>query len=286
MRFQRIAQVLLIIFPLVITAQTATKDPVYQKLLALETSSGGQLGVVALNTANHKHLHYHANKRFATGSTFKIIGVGAVLKQSMRNPQFPQRSMMIKKQDLTAWCPVTAKHVGQTMSVFDLSAAAIMYSDNTAINLLMEALGGPQEVVIFARAIGDDTFKMNSTIGNLNPTSTPAAMAKTLEKLALGHALGAPQRQQLITWMKKNTTGDLRIRAGVPKGWVVADKTGSGEYGLTNDIAIIWPPNQPPILVAIYFTQTKKNATSRPAIIAEATRIVLGELTSKKKRGS
>lgn len=110
---------------------------------------------------------------------------------------------------------------------------------------------------------------------------------KTLEKLTLSHALWAPQRQQLLTWMKKNTTGDLRIRAGVPKGWVVADKTGSGEYGLTNDIAIIWPPNHPsPILVAIYFTQTKKDATSRPAVIAEATRIVLGELGNKKKHSA
>jgi beta-lactamase class A len=111
----------------------------------------------------------------------------------------------------------------------------------------------------------------------LRDTSTPAAMEMSLRQLTLGDALASPQQKQLVTWMKGNTTGDTRIRAGVPKGWIVADKTGSGDYGITNDIGIIWPPKCAPIVVAMYFIQNKKDATQHPDVIASATRILINE---------
>jgi beta-lactamase class A len=78
--------------------------------------------------------------------------------------------------------------------------------------------------------------------------------------------------------MKNNTTGDKRIRAGVPKGWVVADKTGAETaYAVRNDIGIIWPPKCAPITIAIYTTQSQQDATPRDDVLAKATRIVLNE---------
>jgi beta-lactamase class A len=38
------------------------------------------------------------------------------------------------------------------------------------------------------------------------------------------------------------------IRAGVPGGWVVGGRTGAAGYGTRNDIAVVWPPNRPPII--------------------------------------
>ncbi|MBJ8206493.1 serine hydrolase, partial [Bacillus cereus] len=78
-------------------------------------------------------------------------------------------------------------------------------------------------------------------------TSTPKAIAKTLQSFTLGTVLPSEKRELLVDWMKRNTTGNKLIRAGVPKGWEVADKTGAGSYGTRNDIAIIWPPNKKPI---------------------------------------
>jgi beta-lactamase class A len=90
--------------------------------------------------------------------------------------------------------------------------------------------------------------------------------------------LAVPQREQLVTWLKNNTTGDARIRAGVPKGWIVGDKTGTGSlYGTTNDIGIIWPSKCAPIVVAIYYTNNKKDATKREDIIASVTRSLISE---------
>ncbi|PEW23525.1 class A beta-lactamase, partial [Bacillus cereus] len=74
--------------------------------------------------------------------------------------------------------------------------------------------------------------------GDVHDTSTPKALATSLQAFTLGDVLSTEKRNLLIDWMKRNTTGDNLIRAGVPGGWEVADKTGSGFYGTRNDIAI------------------------------------------------
>lgn len=259
---------------------------VQAKLAALEIFSGGQIGVSAINTANNTQIQYRSEKRFPFQSTFKVIAVSAILKQSMTNPHLLQKRLFYKKQDIVFWSPITKKHLADGMTISELCAAAMMFSDNTAINLLIKKLGGLKAVNAFAHSLGNNIFKLvnwepklNSNPNDLRDTSTPAAMAKVLEKLAFGKALALSQRKQLLTWMRSNTTGDLRIRSGVPKGWVVADKTGSGDYGVTNDIGIIWPPNCAPIVVAIYFVQDDKDAARADDLIASATRILMTEFS-------
>lgn len=81
---------------------------------------------------------------------------------------------------------------------------------------------------------------------------------------------------QLVTWMRNNTVGYKRIRAGVPIGWVVADKTGSGD-NVANDIGILWSPACRPIILAIYTLLNKPDAKSRDEIVAATTSTVLAE---------
>lgn len=188
------------------------------------------------------------------------------------------------------WSPVTEKNLASGMSISELCAATIMYSDNTAINLLMKKLGGPSAVTAFARSIGNSTFQLdnwepelNSNPNKLRDIATPEAMGNSLRRLALGNTLGLQQREQLLYWLKANTTGGAKIRAGVPKGWIVGDKTGTGgSYGVTNDIAIIWPPKASPIIMAIYFVTNDKNDTQHyDNVIASASRIIISSLHLK-----
>ena len=200
---------------------------------------------------------------------------------------FLQQKMTYTKQDLVDWSPITEKHLADGMRISELCAAAIMFSDNTAINLLMKKLGGLSAVTAFAHSIGDHTFKLdsweptlNSNPNDLRDTSTPEAMGNSLQQLVLGNTLASPEREQLLVWLKANTTGDSRIRAGVPKGWTVGDKTGTGDsYGFTNDIAIIWPPKALPIIMAIYFTTQDENDTKHhDDVIASVSRILISSL--------
>ena len=91
----------------------------------------------------------------------------------------------------------------------------------------------------------------------------------------LGDGLAAAERQQLQDWLKGNTTGDARIRAGVPKDWVVGDKTGSGDYGVANDVAVIWPKGRAPWIVVVFSRGTKADAPWNSETIAAATRVVV-----------
>ncbi|MFU0851992.1 extended-spectrum class A beta-lactamase CTX-M-100 [Kluyvera cryocrescens] len=260
----------------------AQANDVQQKLAALEKSSGGRLGVALINTADNTQTLYRADERFAMCSTSKVMAAAAVLKQSETQKGLLSQRVEIKPSDLINYNPIAEKHVNGTMTFGELSAAALQYSDNTAMNKLIAHLGGPDKVTAFARTIGDDTFRLDRTEPTLNTaipgdprdTTTPLAMAQALRNLTLGNALGDTQRAQLVMWLKGNTTGAASIQAGLPTSWVVGDKTGSGGYGTTNDIAVIWPEGRAPLVLVTYFTQSEPKAESRRDVLAAAARIV------------
>lgn len=256
-----------------------------EKLANLEASSGGRLGIYAMNTANGTRLQYRANERFPMGCTSKVMGVATILDQSTRDKALLSQTLHYTKKELVNWNPITEKHLATGMTVAQLCAAAISYSDNTAMNLLVKKMGGLGQMNAFARSIGDTAFRqdkgwpdeaLSGGQGNLSDSTTPKSMATSLQKLAFTNALAAPQRELLISWLKANTTGIFRIRAGVPKTWVVGDKTGTGsQYGSTNDIGIIWPKKCAPLVMAIYYTSNDKHAVKREDVVASATRILI-----------
>jgi len=276
--------------PAVLTAGSASRlaaalvsadDSVRAQLDALEQHSGGRLGVAALDTATGRRIGHRAGERFPMCSTFKILAVGALLTRVDRGEEQLDRVIAYSKSDLVTYSPVTEKHAGAGMSLADICDAALRFSDNTAANLLLRNLGGPPAVTAFARSLGDETTRLDrwetalneSLPGDPRDTTAPDEMLADLRKLALGSVLSLKSRDLLTGWMLRNTTGDQRIRAGVPQGWKVADKTGSGERGTAGDVAIAWPPNRAPILIAVYLTGAKIDA-ERNATIAAAARAV------------
>jgi beta-lactamase class A len=264
--------------------QQIEANPCQEKIKNLEKSFDGRIGVYAINTNNNQIIAYRADERFPLQSTFKMIGAAALLKQSTTDRSLLREKIHYTKNDLISWHPITGKYVGSGMTLEALSEAAVSYSDNTAINLIMKKIGGPIAVTNFAHSIGNKSFNiehyeadLNSNPNNEQDTSTPKDMAISLQKLTLGNILTAPQRAQLVTWMRNNTTSYKRIRAGVPIGWVVADKTGSGDYGISNDIGIMWSPQSKPIVLAIYTAQNKQDANRREDLVAATTSIILDE---------
>jgi len=258
------------------------------QLATLEKNSGGRLGVTALDTANGMLIHHRADERFPFCSTSKVMVAAAVLEHSTRQAGLLHKRIHYAKSDLVHYSPISEQHVADGMTVADLCAAALQYSDNSSANLLMKILGGPPAVTAFARSIGDKEFRLdrwetelNSAVpGDSRDTTTPAAMAISLRSLMLGDILPISERKQLQDWLRGNTTGANRIRAGVPADWQVGDKTGTGDYGTANDIAVLWPPARKPIVLTIYHTQLQSNAKPRDDVIAAATLIVLATLSA------
>jgi beta-lactamase class A len=253
---------------------------------ALERDLNGELGVAAIDAASGRTIGHRQDQRFPLCSTFKAVLAAAILARADSAPGLLGKAVGLPRESFVSYSPITGKHAGGEMSVAELCAAAVQYSDNTAGNALLRELGGPDQLTRFARGIGDQRFRLdrwetelNSAIpGDERDTTTPLAMARTLQKLLLLDGLPPAGQKQLRDWMLGNTTGDTRIRAAVPAGWQVADKTGTGRYGSANDIAVIYPPGKAPIVLAIYSRQWVKDADARSDVIARATTIALGTL--------
>ncbi len=277
-------------------AMPKLSNPFASDLFAgLEARSGGRLGVAALDLKTGKRLEHRADERFPLCSTFKFLAVAAVLRRVDLGQAHLSDTIAYGQKDLVAYSPATTAHVADGyMALSDLCEAAMTLSDNTAGNLILSTLGGPAGVTGFARTLGDKLTRLDRTETSLNEaaegdprdTTTPAAMLANMHTLLLGPTLSKPERMRLTAWMVANTTGANRLRAGLPEKWKVGDKTGSGEHGTTNDIAILWPDaNHPPILVAVYLTGSNRDDLGRGQILAETGRVVSKALRGVARNG-
>ena len=264
--------------------ETSTTGPVAQ-LAALERRHGGRLGVAILDVDSGRRINHRGEQRFPMCSTFKLLAAALVLARVDRGEERLDRRVVFSEKDLVTYSPVTKAQVGAPgMTMSALCHAAITVSDNTAGNLLLASFGGPAGLTAFARTLGDRMTRLDriepelneATPGDPRDTTTPAAMLADLRALLLGDALSAASRAQLIDWLVANTTGGQRLRAGVPAGWRVGDKTGTGEHGATNDVAILWPPGRGPLLVSAYYAEAEASQDQRNAVLADVGRIVAG----------
>lgn len=250
---------------------------------ALEAKSGGRLGVSALDTSTGHRLAYRENERFPMCSTFKLLAVAAILHNVDQGNERLERFVDYGKSDLLDYAPVTKANVAKGgMQLGALCAAAVEWSDNTAANLILASLGGPQAVTAYARSLGDNVTRLdrnepslNSSIpGDPRDTTSPAAMMADLKAVTQDTALSATSRDALNSWLVNCQTAAARIPAGLPSDWATGNKTGSGANGSTNDIAIINAPNRAPMFVAAYYTGSKASDADRNDVLAAVGRIV------------
>jgi beta-lactamase class A len=267
----------------VVAAQNNTSKPVQEQFKNLEKVFDGKIGVYALNTGNNQIIAYREDERFPIQSTFKLMAVAALLKNTSHYKKQLQQKLFYNNEDLVFWHPVTGNNINNGMTLEELSEAAMSYSDNTAANLIIKKLGGPESITHFAHSLGNQTFNLKHYEPNLNSdpnisddSATPKDMARSLQKLTLGNILSKPQKTALLTWMRNNTTSYKKMRAAAPIAWVVMDKTGSGN-GIANDIGIMWSPSCKPLVLAIYTFQNKSEAKSTDEVVASTTNIILEE---------
>ncbi|MFD5828936.1 class A beta-lactamase [Lentzea sp. NPDC060358] len=266
------------------TTTTTSVAPVrHDALFALEEKFGARLGVFAAGASGT--VEHRADERFAFCSTFKALAAAAVLH---RNPMAHLDTVVTyTAADLMKSSAITRQHVGTGMSLRDLCDAAVRHSDGTAGNLLLRDVGGPAELTRYLRELGDTETRMDrvepditsATPGDPRDTATPRSLGTDYRRLVLGDALAPDKRAFLTGLLERSVTGDRRVRAGVARGSRVANKTGTGSYGTVNDIAVVWPPQREPVLVAIMSSRPAADAEYDEALVAEAAAYVLATLT-------
>jgi beta-lactamase class A len=252
--------------------------PIHGRIDALQERHNAKIGVYGVDLTTGRSITYLDGERFAVCSTFKGYAAARVLQRSERGELRLDNAVRIETADIVSNSPVTEPAVGGTLTLADLCQAALQRSDNTAANLLLRAIGGPPAVTDFARSIGDDETRLdrwetelNSAVpGDPRDTSTPRALGDGYRNLLTGDGLAPASRDLLETWMRANVTSSMR--AGLPPGWTSADKTGSGDYGSTNDVGIVYGPGGRRVLLSI-MTRSRTNDPK-----AENLRPVIGEL--------
>ncbi len=250
----------------------------------IERSVQGRLGVAVLDTGSGRLTGHRLDERFPMCSTFKWLLAAAVLQRVDRGDEQAQRRIRYGREALVPHSPATEPQAGREgLTVAQLCDAAVTLSDNTAANLLLQTMGGPAGLTAYARSLGDRVTRLDrlepelneSLPGDPRDTTSPRAMAGLLQKVVLGDALTPPSRALLVGWLEATRTNTTRLRAGLPDGWRMGSKTGTGARGSTNDAGVFWPPaGRAPIIVAAYLTETTAPEAARHGAIASVAKRV------------
>ena len=247
-------------------------------MTAIQARVGGRVGAYMLDTQSQLELAFNARERFAMCSTFKWMLAAAILRRVETGTLSLGDKLPVRAEDMVPYAPITSGHVAEgSMSVRDLCAAAVMASDNAAANILLKPLSGPAALTQFIRSVGDRVTRLDRTEVELNAnlpgdprdTTTPRAMAHSMERILLGDVLATQSRLQLIAWLRQSTTGTRRLRAGMPADWKAGDKTGSGANGAANDLLIAWPPGRSAVIAAVYLSESTQPVSALDEAHAE-----------------
>lgn len=285
----------LLVFSLLISsvvfASSSKFQQVEQDVKAIEVSLSARIGVSVLDTQNGEYWDYNGNQRFPLTSTFKTIACAKLLYDAEQGKVNPNSTVEIKKADLVTYSPVIEKQVGQAITLDDACFATMTTSDNTAANIILSAVGGPKGVTDFLRQIGDKETRLDriepdlneGKLGDLRDTTTPKAIASTLNKFLFGSALSEMNQKKLESWMVNNqVTGNL-LRSVLPAGWNIADRSGAGGFGARSITAVVWSEHQAPIIVSIYLAQTQASMAERNDAIVKIGHSIFDVYTSQSR---
>lgn len=254
----------------------------------IEQDLDARVGIMIRDSGSDWSVSYRADERFLMNSTFKTLLCGAVLQRVDAGDLDLDEQIAIEAKDLLDYAPVTEAMVGNTMSVGELCHAALDMSDNTATNLLIDRIGGPEGVTAFLREIGDPVSRLDRREPEVNTfapgdprdTTTPTAMVSTMQTLLTGDALTPQSRTQLVDWMSGGGVTSALIRASTPQGWHVADRSGSGDFN-RNIVAMVTPPDREPYFIAIFLSDAEADFDTRNAAVIALSEAVMQVVTSR-----
>ncbi|MEU8527557.1 MULTISPECIES: class A beta-lactamase [Streptomyces] len=261
-------------------------------LRKLERERAVRIGAVAYDTGTGRTVAHRADESFPILSVFKAFACAAVLQKARRtDPGLMERTVHWTAADEVPNSPVTEGRGAAGMTMAELCHATVTRSDNTAGNLVLKELGGPAGLTRFFRSLGDPVTRLDRWEPELNDwrpgerrdTTTPAALRRSFVPLVAGPddggALVPADRDRLNAWLRATETGDKRIRAGLPDGWTVGDKTGTtSSYGGAHDIAIAVPPSGAPVILVVLTRRTAATAAPDDAAVAATAGALVREL--------
>ncbi|MFH4487717.1 CARB family carbenicillin-hydrolyzing class A beta-lactamase [Vibrio diabolicus] len=268
---------------LIVCSTLSYASQLNEDISLIEQQTSSRIGVSVWDTQTDERRDYRGDERFPLMSTFKTLACATMLSDMDSGKLSKNATAKVDERSIVVWSPVMDKLAGQNTRVEHACEAAMLMSDNTAANLVLNEIGGPKAVTMFLRTIGDKATRLDrleprlneATPGDNRDTTTPNAMVNTLRTLIEGETLSYESRVQLKIWMQDNKVSDSLMRSVLPTGWSIADRSGAGGHGSRGINAIIWKENHRPVYISIYVTETELSLQARDQLIAQISQLIL-----------
>ena len=252
-----------------------------QSIEQIESRVSARIGIAVYDSATKQPWSYKGDERFPMMSTFKTLACANLLYDFENEGLDLGLKVGIESDDLIVWSPVTKHLVGKELSLENACTATMTMSDNTAANVVLTGVGGPNGLTEFLRLAGDSNTRLDhmepelnhARPGDVRDTTTPNSMVVTLNELVYGNTLSQESKLKLKNWMMGNKVSDGMLRSILPNDWSIADRSGAGAYGSRAITAMVWSENRAPLIISISLTETKLTIPERDTVINE-----IGEL--------
>lgn len=261
----------------------------------------GEVGIAILDTNRNKQYVLNQTKLFPMQSVCKLPISIAILRLADAGKLSIQDKVTIRKRDLLPYySPIkdAIKGKGSDFTIRELMRRAVCDSDNTACDILISKAGGAEAITRTLQeggikgvrvdrpeaVIQPDSKQISKFLSDPRDTATPEGMVDLLQKLYDGKLLSKQSTSIVLEDMFNCKTGPGRLKAGLPSGWRLAHKTGTGadvqgKNAGTNDVGIMVGPKGETIFVAVFTIGSKAPLATREAFMAKiAKHAVAGSL--------
>jgi len=252
-----------------------------KRLATLAKSIGDDVAVTVIHVETGRTVTVDGAKKLQLYSVFKVPLAIAVLKAVEEKKISLDQKLHVTPSDVAPGSQINTDLWRRPVdkNVAELLEFSIVRSDNTSSDKLMQLIGGPAVVTERMRALGYSNIDIVTTVRDFaakgeNPNvGTPADLARLLTQLQKGELVQPANASLLLGYMERaRTGGERRLRANLPAGTQVAEKTGSGTAA-TNDIGLITlPDGKGHLAIAVLINGTRSKTDAQEKLIAETAR--------------
>lgn len=271
---------------------SAVANPLWGVIQGIERDLGARVGFYMRDLETGEVIAYAADDRFPLNSTFKLLACGALLSRVESGEADLADTARLQDYDIASYSPAIEAHIKaghENVSFGDACAMMLSVSDNTAANIVLTEIGGPSGLTDILRSSGDQITRLDRLEPELNAavpgdprdTTTPRAIAQSVQRLILGDVLSPNARVTLRAWLARHSVADAMFRAALPPDWSIDDRTGAGGYGSRSIVAVIYPPNRGPILASLFITETEASFDRRNAAAAKVGEAIVSYVTNQ-----
>ena len=314
--------------------RSAEEEWLDDRLFALGTGLEGKIGIAVYDPARSRMMHYNGTQLFPQQSVSKLWVALTALDQADRGELDLSETGTVRIADLAVFHNPIRRSVianGSFSTTYrDFLSRALTQSDNTANDMVLRRVGGPDAVrkVLARKGFSDIRFgpgerPMQSAIAGLewqqswalgktffevrkavpydirqqafdsyvaDPVdgATPVAIASALAQLHEGELLSGQSTAQYLAWLDEVKSGPNRLKGGLPDGWKIGHKTGTGQVldivppgnpadqAGYNDVGILTAPDGSIYTVAVMIGRTQVPVPARMEMMHSVVRAVAG----------